>query len=45
MMIRRRGFWPVGSGWGVRERFEDWIAEATGFMYCVCSCQPGVLSL
>lgn len=34
-MLRRRGFWPVGSAWGVRFRFADWIDEVTG-LRCYC---------
>jgi hypothetical protein len=25
---------PVGSGWGVRERLEPWMAEETGLTCC-----------
>jgi hypothetical protein len=30
LITRRSGLVPVGSGWGVRERVEDWMAEETG---------------
>lgn len=36
-MLRRRGFWPVGSTWGVRFRFADWIDEVTGLRCCCCN--------
>lgn len=43
-MERRRGFWPVGSAWGVRFRFADWIVEVIGLRCCVSgqflSCHP-----
>lgn len=34
LRIRRSGLVPVGSGWGVRERSLDWIAEEMGLMCC-----------
>lgn len=30
MRMRREGLVPVGSGWGVRERVEDWMEEEIG---------------
>ena len=35
LMINSRGLVPVGSGWGVRDRLEDWIALVIGLRYCV----------
>lgn len=32
--MRRSGLWPDGSGWGVRERVEDWMAEEMGLTCC-----------
>jgi hypothetical protein len=29
---KRRGFAPVGSGWGVREREEFWMVVVRGLM-------------
>lgn len=42
---RRSGFAPVGSGWGVRERADAWIAEAVGLRCCVVQARgPGRLA-
>ena len=30
----RRGLAPVGSGWGVREREEDWMDVVIGLRCC-----------
>ena len=30
-ICRAKGFAPVGSGWGVRFKLLDWIAEEIGF--------------
>jgi hypothetical protein len=36
-MESKRGFWPVGSAWGVRFKFADWIVEVIGLRCCVSS--------
>lgn len=36
LITRRRGLVPVGSGWGVRERLEAWMAEETGLTCWEC---------
>lgn len=34
LITRSKGLEPVGSGWGVRERVLDWMAEEIGLMCC-----------
>lgn len=41
LITRRSGLVPVGSGWGVRERLEAWMAEETG----LTCCESGSVSL
>jgi hypothetical protein len=34
LITSSKGLAPVGSGCGVRERVEDWMAEETGLTCC-----------